>query len=142
MRRTLALLAAACALALAGCTDHSKDEKQIRALVTQFAAESGPRACDLLTTVALGQVYGAAHPVRLLRHLPVLLLAVVESVELDLRPRPVVSGRVVVVREVEMQRHGLPAVLVRRDVQESRGLALEPVVVGERLRQLRVLGAA
>src|SRR5437764_15103900 len=62
MQRTLALIAGACALALAGCTDHSKDEKQIRALVTQFAGASGPRACDLMTTVALGQVYGNGHP--------------------------------------------------------------------------------
>src|SRR3954447_5396746 len=59
------LLSAAClAIALAGCTDHSSDEKQVRAVVDQFAAEHGPRACDLLTHNALVQVYGGKHPER------------------------------------------------------------------------------
>jgi hypothetical protein len=57
------LLSAAClAIAVAGCTDHSADEKQVRAVVNQFAAEHGPRACDLLTHDALTQIYGGEHP--------------------------------------------------------------------------------
>jgi hypothetical protein len=49
-------------LALAGCTDHSADEKTIRSVVNGFANESGPRACDLLTHDALVQIYGGKHP--------------------------------------------------------------------------------
>jgi hypothetical protein len=58
------IAAAACAaLALAGCTDHSTDEKNVRAVVNGFAAaEQGPRACDLLTHDALVQIYGGEHP--------------------------------------------------------------------------------
>ena len=60
-----ALAAAACAAAaLSGCTDHSADEKTVKSVVNQFAAESGPRACDLLTHDALMQVYGGNHPER------------------------------------------------------------------------------
>ena len=63
VNRLAPLAAAACAtLALAGCTDHSSDEKKVRAAVNQFAAEHGPRACDLLTRNALVQVYGGEHP--------------------------------------------------------------------------------
>jgi hypothetical protein len=63
IRRTPLIAVAAClALALAGCTDHSSDERTIRALVTDFAAEHGPRACDLLTHNALVQIYGGKHP--------------------------------------------------------------------------------
>ena len=63
MKPLAPLAAAACAaVALAGCTDHSSDEKKVRAVVDQFAAEHGPRACDLLTHNALVQVYGGKHP--------------------------------------------------------------------------------
>ena len=57
------LAAAACAaVALAGCTDHGADEKKVKTAVNEFAAASGPRACDLLTQNALVQVYGGEHP--------------------------------------------------------------------------------
>lgn len=62
--KRLALPIAAAALALAGCTDHSADEKNVRAVVNGFAAEHGPRACDLLTHDALVQIYGGEHPER------------------------------------------------------------------------------
>jgi hypothetical protein len=60
--KRLAPLIAAATLVLAGCTDHSSDEKTIRSLVNGFAAEQGPRACDLLTRTALVQIYGRKHP--------------------------------------------------------------------------------
>ena len=57
------LAAAACAaVVLAGCTDHGADEKKVKTAVNEFAAASGPRACDLLTQNALVQVYGGRHP--------------------------------------------------------------------------------
>ena len=64
VRRTspIAAVLACAAVALAGCTDHSKDEKTIRSVVNEFAAEHGPRACDLLTHNALIQVYGGTQP--------------------------------------------------------------------------------
>ena len=63
VKRLFPPAAAACAaLALAGCTDHSSDDKKVRAVVNQFAGEAGPRACDLLTHNALVQVYGGKHP--------------------------------------------------------------------------------
>jgi hypothetical protein len=63
VKRLVPLAAAACAtLAISGCTDHSSDEKKVRAVVNQFAAEHGPRACDLLTHNALVQVYGGKQP--------------------------------------------------------------------------------
>jgi hypothetical protein len=63
-RLCLPVLLAAIPVALAGCTDHSQDEKTIRALVTQFATEQGPRACDMFTHDALARIYGGAHPER------------------------------------------------------------------------------
>jgi hypothetical protein len=63
-RLCLPALVAALAVGLAGCTDHSKDEMTIRALVNQFASTSGPRACSMLTRVALARVYGGTHPER------------------------------------------------------------------------------
>jgi hypothetical protein len=63
LKRLAPLAAAACvATMVAGCADHSSDEKQVRAVVNQFAVEHGPRACDLLTHNALVQVYGGEHP--------------------------------------------------------------------------------
>jgi hypothetical protein len=64
-RVPVALAAAACAaVTLAGCTDHSADEKTIRSVVDEFSADNGPRACDLLTHNAIRQVYGGTHPDR------------------------------------------------------------------------------
>src|SRR3989440_3548510 len=60
--KRLAPLVACLSLALAGCTDHSTDEKNVRSVVNGFAAEHGPRACDLLTRTALIQIYGGKHP--------------------------------------------------------------------------------
>jgi hypothetical protein len=64
MRPAAPLIAtSACAAALlAGCAEHGGDEKQVRSTVNEFAAEHGPRACDLFTHNALVQVYGGAHP--------------------------------------------------------------------------------
>ena len=63
-RLCLTVLLAVFAVGLAGCTDHSKDEKTIRALVNRFAAESGPPACDVFTRDALARIYGGTHPER------------------------------------------------------------------------------
>lgn len=63
VKRLVPLAAAACAaMVLAGCGDNSADDKKVRAVVNQFAAEHGPRACDLLTQDALVQIYGGEHP--------------------------------------------------------------------------------
>jgi hypothetical protein len=63
-RSFLPVLLASSALALAGCTDHSQDEKTVRALVTQFASAQGPHACDLLTADAVARIYGNGTPAR------------------------------------------------------------------------------
>jgi hypothetical protein len=58
--RALPLLAAA-ALALPGCGDDPAkkvDVKQIRSVVTQFAAADGPKACSLMSPDGLVNVYG------------------------------------------------------------------------------------
>jgi hypothetical protein len=56
--RVLPLLAAA-ALAVSGCGgSKSVDSKQIRSVVTQFAAADGPKACSLLSPDGLVNVYG------------------------------------------------------------------------------------
>ena len=59
-KRALPLLAAA-ALALPGCGDDPAkkvDVKQIRSVVTQFAAADGPKACNLMSPDGLVNVYG------------------------------------------------------------------------------------
>jgi hypothetical protein len=58
-KRALPLLAAA-TLALAGCGNSASgiDAKQIRSVVTQFAAADGPKACSLLSPDGLVNVYG------------------------------------------------------------------------------------
>jgi flavin-binding protein dodecin len=59
--RVLPLLAAA-ALAVSGCgSDGSTtvDTKQIRSVVTQFATDNGPKACQLLSPAAVVNVYGS-----------------------------------------------------------------------------------
>lgn len=59
--RALPLLAAAAALAIAGCGDETAkvDVKQIRSVVTQFAEADGPQACRLLSPDGVVNVYGA-----------------------------------------------------------------------------------
>jgi hypothetical protein len=58
-KRALPLLAAA-TLALAGCGNSASnlDVKQIRSVVTQFAAADGPKACSLLSPDGIVNVYG------------------------------------------------------------------------------------
>jgi hypothetical protein len=58
--RVLPLLAAA-ALAVSGCGGNGSikvDSKQIRSVVTQFAAADGPKACALMSPDGLVNVYG------------------------------------------------------------------------------------
>ncbi|MEA2427308.1 MAG: hypothetical protein QOF37_936 [Thermoleophilaceae bacterium] len=58
-KRLIPLLAAAAALALAGCNDtQGVDVKQVRSVVNQFAESGGPNACALLSPSAVVNLYG------------------------------------------------------------------------------------
>ena len=59
-RGRMAVLGAAAALALAGCSGErdTSEGRKVEAAVKQFAAARGPEACSMLTHHALRHVYG------------------------------------------------------------------------------------